>query len=63
MFLIDDIKPKGEKKFKTFFVFFCVTVYGKGVGSVQNETSFVSFRFRFVGGNKIFIQKIREIYL
>ena len=59
MFLIDAIKPKVEKKLKPCLIF-CVTVLERWVGSVQNKTSFVSFHFRFAGGNKNFIQKKQD---
>ena len=58
MFLIDAIKPKVEKKLK--LVLFCAT---DCLGEVsQNKTSFVCFRFRFAGGNKIFILKNEKTY-
>ena len=57
MFLIDAIKPIIEKKSKACFF---VTFLGRGVGRVQNKTSFVSIRVRFTGGNKNIIQKKRE---
>ena len=64
MFLIDAFKPKIENEIKTFFDF-CARLFrgGELKASVQNKTSFVSFSFRFTGGNKIFIQKKREINL
>ena len=54
MFLIDAIKPNIEKKFKL------VLFVGEGSRRVQNKTSFVSLRVRFVGNNKNIIQKERE---
>ena len=46
------IRPIVEKKFKT--------VFGRRVGSVQNNTSLVSFRSRVVSGNKNIIPEKRE---
>ena len=59
MILIDSIKPNVEK-----VLFFYATVLGRGVKRVQNKTSYVSFRVRFAGGNKILfkINKKEELY-
>ena len=54
MFLIDAIKPKVEKKLRTFFA----QMFRDA--REQNKPSFVSFRFRFAGGNKRHIQKNLE---
>ena len=51
MFLIDAIKPKVEKKLKK--------VFREGELEVYKLNQILSFRFRFAGGNKIFIQKKR----
>ena len=59
MFLIDTIKPKVEKKLKTYFIF-CATDQEKCLEAYKIKP--VSFRFRFAG-DKNFIQKKREIQL
>ena len=58
MFLIEAIKPNLEIKLKTCS--FLRDCFGKEVGRLQNNTSFVSFCVRFVSGNKNIIQKTRE---
>ena len=61
MFLIDAIQQL-EKKFKTCFIYLrnCL---GEMSHSVQNKTSFDSFRVLFSGGKKIFIQNRQEKYI
>ena len=61
MFLIDGIKPKVGKKLKNCLIF-CATCQERLVRRIQKKTSFVSFRFRFAGGNKNLIQKKRELF-
>jgi hypothetical protein len=62
MFLIDAINPKVEKKLKNPF-YFILDCLGEVSRKPTNKSSFVSFRFRFVGGNKTSIQKKRESFL
>ena len=59
MFLIDAIKPIVEKNSKACF--FYATVQGRGVWSVQNEKSFVSFCVRVAGGNKTLFKRNEKI--
>ena len=59
MFLIDAIKHNVEKKLK-LVLFLYATVLGRVVASLQNKSSFASFRVRFSGDNKDFIQNKRK---
>ena len=64
MFLIDAIKPKLEKKLKTFFARGCLLFReGEWKAYVQDKTSFDTFRFRFASDNKIFIKKKRDFLI
>ena len=56
MFLIDAIKPNVENKLNIVLI----SMRRFRGGESQNKTSFVSFRVRFIGGNKNIIQKKRE---
>ena len=59
MFLIDAIKPKLEKKLKFFFYFLC-----NCLGEMRGKctTSFVSFCFRFTGGNTTIQKKQKKFF-
>ena len=65
MFLIDAIKHKHRKEIQNFFFFLrdCLREVTRLLATVQNKTSFVSFRLMSSGGFKHFIQKKRESLL